>query len=361
MTVPSAVRLALLPILAIALAGCAPPASAFFVVDNFSDALLTDHDDVADIYAQGSQLSFTVGESGRMSKDVKFQGWSIVSSDPAVITLSTTHAGGENLTGEGSAVGPGTAQLAVVSPDGNTVHTVDLEVAAPDTVTLVSKLGTDVGSGFAPTNPQEICIGAYSAFEARFSASGRSLASSHVLGANGSDTVSVRVEDSSLWEDREWMSVWPTLAGDEAISVLADGSALADVPFKAVDTADVVGLQVIGNTTGVGVANGDTVLVGAVGLDAAGAMVLGVTPSWVMPDGTQMVGDELSYTADNTVSPVSVRLTYGSVVTTTTIAGFPKDAQQSSAIGCASVRGVPALGAMVAGLLLVAGRRRSRA
>ena len=351
-------RLAFTAAAALTLAACKPASERFWVVDNFSDELLSTSDNVADSYAIGSDLSYTAGQTAVLGRDVDLTGFTLVSSDPAVVTLSAVHAGQDGISAEGTAVGSGSAELLVVDPTGVTVHTVPVEVDVPDTVTLVSKLGEDVGSGFVPSSPQKICIGTYSAFEARFSALGRDLASSHVLGAQGSDTVSVRVEDSSLWQEREWMSIWPTLAGDETVSVLAAGQNVADVTFSAVDPGAVVALQVLGNTSGIGANKDDTVIVGAVGVDADGAMVLGVTPSWIMPDGTQMVGDELTYAVDSSAPPVDITVTYGSVTAVVSIAGRPTGAQDSSSIGCAAAPGLPGLGVVAAGFLALVGRRR---
>ena len=142
----------------------------------------------------------------------------------------------------------------------------------PDAVTLAPKLAIDAGSGFVASEPQKILVGSYSAFEAQFTAVGRGLAAHGVLGAVGGDALTVEVEDSTLWEDREWLSVWPTLAGEQTVDVLAAGAELDEVVFEAVDVAGIVGLQVIGNVSGVG-AEG-TVIVGVVGLDDAGDMVL---------------------------------------------------------------------------------------
>lgn len=340
----------------VSLVGCKPANDRFYVVDNFSDELISSTDQVADAYAVGSELNFDVGRNVTLFGNVEMNGWTLVSSDPAVVELSEVRASENSISAEGVALRPGSAQLLVVDSEGDIVHEVSVEVAVPDSVSLVSKLGTDVGSGFEPTTPQKVCVGSYSAFEARFSASGRSVASAEVLGAEGSDTVSVRVEDSSLWESREWLSVWPTLAGEEVVSVYASAAPVEDVVFTAVDISEIVGLQVIGNVSAAGAGRDDTVIVGVVGLDAAGSMVLGVTPSWIMPDGTEMVGDELSFTADGRTTEVTVR--FGVVSTTVTIAGRPTGAQDSSDIGCASAGSVPAAGFALVGLCMVGMRRR---
>ncbi|MSQ04137.1 MAG: hypothetical protein EXR71_19980 [Myxococcales bacterium] len=340
------------------LAGCTPASDRFYVTDNFSNEFLSSSDNVADSYAVGSVLTFEVGQTLILGRHVDMQGWALVSSDPSVVEVTVAHGDETSISAEGAAVGSGSAALMVVDETGATIHEVAVEVAVPDGVSLVSKLGTDVGSGFEPTTPQKICVGSYSAFEARFEAGGRSLGSSHVLGAEGSETVTVRVEDSHLWESREWLSVWPTLEGDELISVQANGSDLEDVVFTAVAVESIVGLQVLGNTSAVGASNDDTVIIGAVGLDAEGSQVLGVTPTWIMPDGTEMVGDELSFTADLSSPPIDITVRFGSVSALVAVSGDPTSASASADIDCSSAPGFPGLGLALAGLCALITRRR---
>lgn len=339
----------------LSLVGCTGPSDRFYVVDNFSNQLISSTDQIADVYAVGSELRFDVGHNPTLFGKVDMSGWTLISSDPAVVELAEVHTTDDSISVDGMAEQPGTTQLQVVDEEGDIVHEVSLEVDLPDSVALVSKLGTDIGSGFEPTNPQKVCVGAYSAFEARFSASGRSVSSAHVLSAEGSDTVSVQVEDSSLWESREWLSVWPTLGGPEVVEVYASGTLVEEVLFSAVEPSEIVGIQIVGNAAAVGADRGDTLLVGAVGLDAAGSMVLGVTPTWFMPDGTEMVGDELSFTADARVTEVTVR--YGAVSTTVTVSGSPTGTQDSADISCATARAAPARWLLLFGLFCVALRR----
>ncbi len=332
------------------------PADRFFVVDNFNPGIELSEDSVADSYAFGSDLHYTVNESAHWGRRADLRGFTLVSSDPAVISISSAMSSVDTVDAEAQAVGAGTASLLVLDDTGATVHEVQVEVAVPDAVTLTSKLAIDVGSGFVPGTPQKILVGSYSAFEAEFSASGRGLAAHEVLGAAGGDTLAVQVEDSTLWEDREWMSVWPTLSGTQSVSVLAAGSPISDVAFDAVAVEQIVGLQVVGNVTGAGMDG--TVVVGAVGVDASGAMVLGVSPTWVLPDGTEWVGDELSFEPDASIAPVTLTVRFGTVETEVSIAGRPTGTLSSSTIGCASVGGSPAVWLGVAGLFAIAGRRR---
>lgn len=332
------------------------PADRFFVVDNFNPGIELSDDSVAGVYAAGSNLHFGVYEAAHWGKQANLRGFTLVSGDPAVIALSSVVSSVDTIDAEAAAVGGGTTTLAVLDDAGNVVHEVAVEVAVPDAVALTSKLSIDVGSGFVASEPQKVLVGSYSAFEAQFSSGGRGLAAHEVLGAVGGDAMAVEVEDSTLWEDREWLSIWPTLAGGQSVAVLAAGSELAEVQFEAVDITEIVGVQVLGNLTGAGA--DDTVVVGAVGIDAAGAMVLGVSPTWLLPDGTAWVGDELAYEPDTSIAPVTLTVRFGAVETEVTIAGRPTGTLSSSTIGCASVGGSPAIWLGVAGVFAIAGRRR---
>lgn len=332
------------------------PADRFFIVDNFTDGIELSDDAVADSYAYGSDLHFTAMEASHWGREADLSGFTLVSSDPAVVAISSSVPAEDSIEAEAEAVGPGSADLLVLDETGATVHAVAVEVAVPDAVTLAPKLGIDAGSGFVASEPQKILVGSYSAFEAQFTAVGRGLAAHGVLGAVGGDSLTVEVEDSTLWEDREWLSVWPTLPGEQTVDVLAAGATLDEVVFEAVDVAEVVGLEVIGNVSGVG-AEG-TVIVGVVGVDGVGDMVLGVNPTWVLPDGTEWVGDELSYEPDDSIDPVTLTVRLGSVETTATIAGRPTGTQSSSSIGCSSTPAGPAPWLAVIGALVLAARRR---
>lgn len=228
------------------------PADRFFVIDNFNPGIELSDDSVAGVYAAGSDLHFGVFEAAHWGKEANLRGFTLVSGDPEVIALSSVMSSVDTIDAEATAVGGGTTTLAVIDDAGNIVHEVAVEVAVPDAVALTTKLSIDVGSGFVASAPQKVLVGSYSAFEAEFSADGRSLAAHEVLGAMGGDAVAVEVEDSTLWEDREWLSIWPTLPGGQSVAVLAAGSELAEVRFDAVDITDIVGLQVLGNVTGCG-------------------------------------------------------------------------------------------------------------
>ncbi len=337
----------------LSLVACSP-ADRFFVTDNFTDSIELSEDSVADVYALGSELTFNVGERIHLGRSADMQDLELISSDASVIELADVIVTEDDVSANAVAIGAGTSVLKILR-EGETVHEVVLEVAAADEVALTSKLSLDAGSGFIASSPQKVLVGSFSAFEAEFSSMGRPLAAHAVLGAVSGEAVTVEVEDTTLWEDREWLSIWPTLAGEQAISVLADGETVEDVSFHALDVEDIVGIEIIGNTTGEGVE--DSAIIGAVGIDAEGEMVLGVTPTWVMPNGDEWVGDELEYEVDTDYAPVTLTVKFGAAQTEVTIPGWPKAASSSSTIGCSSVEGGGIAWLALAGIAAMVVRR----
>ena len=176
----------LLP-LALSLAACGPntgePANQALFEDSFRGTGL------AAAYVVGSQ--FTILTNVTDSHGEPVDNATVTSSNPAVLTIDNDNLG----YGNAKAVGPGTADLAIVDPSGRTLQTASVVVGVPNHAQLFAYELMSVGASDADAqlDAPQIAAGGQAGFIVRYFDDGTELFGNGAAQPTGTATASVSV------------------------------------------------------------------------------------------------------------------------------------------------------------------------
>ncbi len=304
-------------------AGCGPKIRFSDSVDGHFDLLFTQpyDDELNSPYVAGAQFRIYAYDA---TEDNDLEGWTIVSTDPSVLEVTTVEVVRDNLEdgddtetdiiqADAVAVAPGTVVLEVHDDNGEFVRATEVTVIQPDRLELsaagpmfIERLDL---AGDVDQTPKILANG-LATFLVEWYAGDQKLSGAGTLALTSSHgaVLDLWERQSFLDEDREWASVefGSPEAGEELATVtfLANGEPVQDVTFQIVQPDAIADVELLGESTS-GAKKGRYLTVLAQALDVDGEQIWGVGFDWDL-DGTPETGegDLFRYVFDPSVSSV---------------------------------------------------------
>jgi len=307
-------------------------------------------------YIKGAPVTVfvTAGEKDDLT------GWSVYSTDSSVFELTGSALDEDKhaITAWGRAVGDGTAGLIVEDKKGKQVGVDEAEVLSPDRGELKSH-------GYLILRQEDqaledelrIVAGGTATYLVNYYNGNRELHGNSVLTVDPPSAVVAQPRTSFLFENREWLTVTAAAAaGNENLTLRANGSAFATVPVVTVPESDMKNVSLLGLPEA-GHKDGEWLVLLAQAYDASQRKIFGVDYTWTI-DGVHSIaqGDLYRYEfkkGDYT----QVTAERGPLSAQTTIQSDEGFVDSTNHIGCNAAGG--AGGLAVFGLLGLVRRRRS--
>lgn len=344
---------------ALAVAACGPTYSMTDDIDVTWDFVLTPvrfEDNLHAPYVRGATMTL-YAHSSDDKEDLS--GWSIVSSDPAVLRIDgAVTSGGRDLAVRGQAVGEGTARLTLRDPRGHEVGHGVAEVRVPDTIELDAHGSLILGrEDEARVGEVRMLAGGEATYLVRYFRDGRELHGNGVLAAVAPPGVTTQPRTTFLFENREWLTVAAPAAGTGALELSADGATVPAVPLVVVPETAIADVVVLTEPES-GHHDGDWLAALAQAYDGNGQRIFGVEYAWNVDGAVQTADGDLyryQFKAGRYQMVRAQRGTHADAAMIQSDGGF---VDSTNHVGCAAGGGGSLLIGVV-GLGLVRRRRRS--
>lgn len=280
-------------ILLVGLAACGPKITLSDEIDltwDFGPTLTTFEDSLHAPYVRGTKTRLWVGSD---DKNQDFSGWTIASTDPAVVHVDGTIATADTTAGihaEAQAVGEGECDIVVLDGKASVVGRGHVTVSLPDRVQLDAHGYLIIGrSEEAPVSEARILEGGEATYLVSYWKGDQQLYGNGVLTTGAVDGLDPEPRDTFLFEKREWLSIFSTQQGETQLPVLVDGVPMGDLKVVTVDESAIDGVAVIGMDED-NADDGDWRVALAQSYDANGERIFGVEYQWDL-DGSSL-GEE---------------------------------------------------------------------
>jgi hypothetical protein len=215
----------------------------------FADAIDLESDFRADDDGE-LHTPYAIGATVRVyAEGPGMAGATLESSDPTVLDLVAdpeAHRG--RIGADAHAVGPGVAELRVVTRDGETIASTDVEVRAPSRAVLHAAAPQFVERddlAVVSATPSVIALGS-ALFEVQLFDGATRLHGSGGLSASADAAVDVRVLATFHGETREWLQVSPNAVGNHEVRLAAAGESFATTVIAAVDAVAIADVRLHG-------------------------------------------------------------------------------------------------------------------
>jgi len=206
------------------------------MADSFDLDIFGPHvDDLHGPYVAGAEFQITVSADTSQSE----QGWTLSSSDPNVIQITSPLSGGTASVTAGSA---GVATLTVQDETGKVLDAHGVVVAVPDTVKLYAEgpLLTGASDSTAEVTQANVVKGGEATFLVRYYAQGVELNGSGALTPTGTSEIAVNTVSTSFAAARDFLQVSPAIAtGTGSLSLGVAHHVVGELPVTIVGQSDV--------------------------------------------------------------------------------------------------------------------------
>lgn len=288
-------------------------------------------------------------------------GWTIESSDAAVLRVDATADGSADVT----ATGAGASTMSVLDASGQVVHETEIEVRQPTRAELFAHgaLIVDRPELQEAWDEIQVLAGGSATFEVRWFDGDTRLFGNGALSAVAEGDITVEPRRTFLFEDREWVTFTPHAPGTYEVELLANGAPVRMVRVVAV-TEDAVDTVLLHGMDETAAQAGDLLSVLAQAYDAEGRAIFGVEYTWDLDgDVEEGEGDLFRYELE----PGRYRMLGAHSTTMDAQVMIQADegyVDSTNNLGCAAaavgVRGSAALAPLAIGLALVTVARRRR-
>jgi len=321
-------------------------------------------------YVEGAAM--TLWMSAQAGNDT-MSSWTIDSSDPSVFVIdSQEHVNDHDthtFSARSHAVHAGTTTINIRDGGGHLLHSRSVRVGHPDRIELLPHGPLLVGRADVPAvfGDGKILAGGTSTYLTYYWLGAERLNGNGALTIANPTNASVDVQQSFLFEDRDWLQVSPVLAGSPwSVSLMVGGSEVSKITGVTAATADVAQLKIVGEDES-RAHKGDWLVALGQGLDAAGQVIYGVEFKWSVNGASELgVGDLYRYTY-NSALPKMLTAQFGSTSAAAMIHSSGGFVDSTNHIGCSmsgarksSPWGTACL-AITFGLFGFLARRRGRA
>ena len=318
-------------------------------------------DELAPRLVEGAVFVLTADRRGRRDN---MDGWQIVSSDPAVLSLVPVPPDPEidddAIRYDAVALAPGEVEITVVDDVGEVRDAASTVVKRPDELRYFSRVHELIGEPLqvGVSGAPQVVVGGEGTFEVRYFAEGERLYGLAPLAGLSGEGVLVGAPTASLGLDRQYISLSAEAAGPQEIQLVINGREVGRLDVAFVEPYEVASVVLDGDDESEAEA-GDALSVIALTNDAAGEPIFGSRCLWTV-GGAPITGEgeRLGYN----YNPDHERRVSGScedVEADIVVHGEEFAASLSSSVGCSVVSGgAVSLGGLVAAGLALLRRRR---
>lgn len=327
-------------------------------------AVLLGGDILTGPYVTGSSFTVYVDTT---RQHLSMDGWTVSADGDAVLSIESVaympamdSDSTDMIAVQVSVAGEGTADLVVTDERGRVVATAPLEVLTPDRAELhaAAPLFVPDANVASRTDEPRVLTGGEATFEVEWFAGEQRLSGNGGFDAiPGDGGLTAEVEQTFLFEDRDWVHLWPTTEGAHDLLLRKNGVDVQDVTVTGVNSADIAQVEVWGGDEG-GAETGSWLALMAQGFDADGQLIYGVSYEWTANDVVQSgLGDLFRYEYDP-AQTVTMRASYGDAAGEAVIHSSDGYVDSSNNVGCDATGGRSSAIAALAGLGLLIRRRR---
>src|SRR4051794_215670 len=245
-------------------------------------------------YVQGASMTVFIHTA---DDDEDTHLWTVESADPTLFAVTDqrhtrdpqTHRW--TFSAEAQALREGDTDLIVRDRDHRVVHTRTVEVRLPDQVELLAHGILLIGrpDHEASVIEARINAGGTATYLARYYKAGLPLSGNGALSVMAPANVAAHVEQTFLFEDRDWLQISPADVGNGTIDLIVGGVHVQDLDVIAVPTTDVARISIRGEDESRAHA-GEWLVALAEARDAVDRVVYGVEDTWHL-HGAQQLGD----------------------------------------------------------------------
>lgn len=242
-------------------------------------------------YVVGSEVEIHVSRH----RNAAVTGWRVDADDPGVFQVLPGVTGGDDdLYVTAHAAGAGQTRLRVYDESGHAVAQRDIVVERPDRIELVPagliKVRGDDAPAVDPAHPIQVLEGGTATFEVRYFHGVERLFGNGALTATvDASSLEAEPRQTYLFENREWISLSPSVVGSATLSLSVGGQVVATFGVEGVDEAQVADVE-IEPESAKGARKDDLIYLLAHARDGSGADVWGVEMDWAV-DGVDEPGD----------------------------------------------------------------------
>ncbi len=353
------------------LALCAAPLAACQEVGLVDDVDLTfdwkqligPSDALHSPYVAGSSFSIYVTTAKKQS----LTRWTMVSGDEGVMKLGTPTFSDdhESMWVPVQTKSAGIVDLSVFDSADELRHRHRVEVKVPDRIDVLAhgQLLIDHDAE-APTDQPQILGGGTATFLMRYYAGGEQLSGNGALAVTADGAVGAHLEQSFLFEDRDWLQISPDASLTQgSIDLLVAGQPVRSLPISVVPESAIARIELIGEDES-HADKGEWLVVLAQAFDASDGFIYGVDYKFTT-DGVRAIGngDLYRYSFDRS-KPVMLEAAHAGHTNGVVIRSGGGFVDSTNRIGCGFSPG-PASTNGLAGFLVLAacalGLRRRRA
>jgi len=293
-------------------------------------------DDLHSPYVSGARFGISVLATGNQ------QGWTLSSSDPNVMRVTSSLVGGTATVTAGS---PGHATLSVLDSTGALLDSHAVTVEVPDQVSLYAEglLLTGAPDSTAQVSHASIVAGGEATFLVRYFAQGVELYGSGALQPTGTGGVTATTVSASFASDRDFLQVTaPAKGASASVSLAVNHLVVGEVPITSVDASAVTQVSVMQQSSDAAT-TGTSLALYAHATDATSAEVYGASFDWSINGVSQssvLVGgpaDLFFYSFDPTTIE-TVTAAYEGFAPSSVVHGHGGYVGSTANVGCALAR-----------------------
>jgi MYXO-CTERM domain-containing protein len=309
-------------------------------------------------YVRGTAVRISAHSS---DPDDNERGWSLSSSNPAVLRIDWQDDGSASCVAEAV----GSSAVCVHDAGGDELHCSTITVRAPTRVTLHAHGPLFIGRSEeeARVERPKILEGGTATFLVRYFDGDTRLYGNGVLEASASSPITLEPETSFLFENREWLQLTPGLPGHHVVELVVGGRSVGTLDVDAVTPAAVHDIELLTEGEG-GREDGDELVVLAQALDGGGGVVYGAEFTWDLDQDDEPGQGDLFYYTFQADAEKRLGASFEGLRSEVTIHAKEGFVSSSNTIGCSAAPGSPAKGApealLVVGILALTALRPSR-
>lgn len=297
-------------------------------------------------YVRGTAVRISAHSS---DPDDNERGWSLSSSNPAVLRIDWQDDGSASCVAEAV----GSSAICVHDADGDELHCSTITVRAPTRVTLHAHGPLFLGRSEeqAQVERPKILEGGTATFLVRYFDGDTRLYGNGVLEARATSPISLEPQTSFLFENCEWLQLTPGLPGHHVVELAVGGRSVGTLDVDAVTPAAVRDIELLTEGEG-GKEEGEELVVLAQALDSGRGVIYGAEFTWDLDQIAEPGQGDLFHYTFQADAEKTLGASFEGLRSEVVIHAKEGHVSSTNTIGCSAVPGSPAKGGSC-GLVLV--------